>query len=79
MIDDVREEPRFFSELSKAVDYNVTSLLCVPIQIGGRVYGCIQLLNDTEGRTFNESQMNALVYIGYQFARFIQELIFNQD
>ncbi len=71
MVDNAREEPRFYAELTDELDLTVTSLMCVPIQHNGRVYGCIQLLNHEEGRTFSHAQLDALGYIGFQLGKFI--------
>lgn len=73
MIDDVKDEPRFHAAITDELGLKVTSLICAPIQIKGRIYGCIQLLNHKQGPVFKGAHLDALGYIGFQLARLIQE------
>ncbi len=78
MVEDVADEPRFASRVTDDLGLKVTSLMSAPIQVQGRVYGCIQVLNHSASPPFREGQLDALGYIGYQLARLIQERLMNQ-
>jgi hypothetical protein len=49
------------------------SLVCAPVEAGGRYLGLIELANPRDGVAFNESDGHALTYIGRQFAEFLNE------
>lgn len=54
----------------RAIGVTVRSLVCAPVELGGRYLGLIELLNPLDGSVFNEGDGNALTYIGQQFAEF---------
>lgn len=78
-ISDAQRDPRFYREISDALTYPTHSLACAPIQHEGRVYGCLELINRSGGSTFSSNEVNALTYIGKQFAEFINRLIMERE
>lgn len=74
-ISDAQRDPRFYRRINEATGYNVNSVVCAPIQHEGRVYGCIELMNRSGGSLFSSHEVNALTYIGKQFAEYINRLI----
>ena len=44
---DARVHPQFSSDLDDAMNYRTKSTLCIPIVIGDRILGVVQLLNKT--------------------------------
>jgi hypothetical protein len=54
----------------KAIGVEIRSLVCAPVELGGRYLGLIELVNPLDGGVFNEGDGNALTYIGQQFAEF---------
>lgn len=54
----------------QAIGVELRSLVCAPVELGGRYLGLIELLNPLDGSLFNEGDGNALTYIGQQFAEF---------
>lgn len=78
-ISDAQNDPRFYKEISDALGYTTHSVSCAPIQHEGRVYGCIELMNRTGGSTFSSNEVNALTYIGKQFAEYINRLIMARE
>ena len=78
-ISDAQVDPRFYRGISEALNYQTQSLVCAPIQHEGRVYGCLELLNRQNGSTFSSSEVNALTYIGKQFAEYINRLIMARE
>jgi hypothetical protein len=57
-------------ERFQAIGVELRSLVCAPVELGGRYLGLIELLNPLDGSLFNEGDGNALTYIGQQFAEF---------
>lgn len=57
-------------ERYQAIGVELRSLVCAPVELGGRYLGLIELLNPLDGSLFNEGDGNALTYIGQQFAEF---------
>lgn len=47
-----QNDPRFYGEMDRATGYETSSVLCVPVRgDGGRVLGCLELLNAPTGFT----------------------------
>lgn len=78
-ISDVSRDPRFHRSVSESLNYAVSSLVCVPIQDNGRLYGCIELLNRQQGSTYSTNEANALTYMGNQFGQYITRLIMDKE
>jgi GAF domain-containing protein len=49
------------------------SLICAPVELGGRFLGLLDLANPLDGRPFAEGDGHAVTYIGEQFAEFLGE------
>lgn len=78
-ISDVTRDPRFHRSVSESLNYEVSSLVCVPIQDNGRLYGCIELLNRQQSSTYSTNEANALIYMGNQFGQYITRLIMDKE
>jgi hypothetical protein len=57
----------------RAIGVELKSLVCAPVELGGRFLGLIEIANPLDGTVFNEGDGNALTYIGQQFAEFVAE------
>ena len=79
LIADAAADARFHKEISESIGYECRSLICAPIQFGGRVYGCIELLNPRQERSFTGKDLNVLNYVGYQLGKFVQNVLFGRD
>lgn len=79
LIADVKSDLRFYEAISRSMGYEVTSLLCAPIQYQRRVYGCIELINPTDRSTYSHAQLNALKYMGEEFGQMIMETHMRQE
>ncbi|MEL6180659.1 MAG: GAF domain-containing protein, partial [Myxococcota bacterium] len=76
-ISNVQEDPRFYADISQALDYPTKCIICAPFVYEGRVYGCIELLNKKGADSFPLSDANALTYIGKQMGMFIHQTLSN--
>jgi hypothetical protein len=54
----------------KLIGAEIRSLICAPVELGGRYLGLIELVNPLDGGVFSEGDGNAVTYIGQQFAEF---------
>jgi GAF domain-containing protein len=53
------------------IDNTCRSLVCAPVEQGGRFLGLLELSNPRDGGPFKEGDGHALTYIGEQFAEFL--------
>jgi putative methionine-R-sulfoxide reductase with GAF domain len=53
------------------IDTACRSLVCAPVEQGGRFLGFLELSNPRDGGPFREGDGHALTYIGEQFAEFL--------
>ncbi|MCP5096512.1 MAG: GAF domain-containing protein [Chloroflexi bacterium] len=60
VVQDVNEDPRFWSEVDEAFDFNTRSMICVPIIYGEDVIGVFQALNKRQGEAFTEEDLTLL-------------------
>lgn len=56
IVPDVFSDPRFANRLEEMVLWNTRAIVCMPLHIGKRVLGVIQLINSA-GESFNEQEM----------------------
>jgi GAF domain-containing protein len=57
---DVRDDPRFLSDIDAATHFDTRSILGAPLKLDGRVIGVIEVLNKLDGQ-FTERDRNLLV------------------
>ncbi|NRA34247.1 MAG: GAF domain-containing protein [Polyangiaceae bacterium] len=72
-ISQVNGDPRFAVPRWKRVDCKIESVLCGPVQQGGRYLGIIELANPIGGGGYYESEANSLDYICEQFSEFVAD------
>ena len=60
IVHDAQNDPRFYAKVSESVNYEVRTILCVPIVVKNRTIGVIELLNKRDG-TFTEEEANRLM------------------
>jgi hypothetical protein len=53
------------------IDVACRSLVCAPVEQGGRFLGLLELSNPRDGGPFKEGDGHALTYLGEQFAEFL--------
>lgn len=67
VINNTRDDPRHYNEVSEEVGYQVDSLLGVPMRIKDRVTGVIEALNKIEGE-FTDFDVSLLLVVASQAA-----------
>lgn len=60
LIEDAGSDRRFCSRFDETSRFTTRSVICVPMRIGGRVVGVIELINRMEEATFTDLDMRAL-------------------
>ncbi len=60
LLEDARADQRFCSRFDEASRFTTRSIICVPMIIGGRVVGVIELINRMEEMVFTDLDMRAL-------------------
>jgi hypothetical protein len=71
VVSDQAEAARAADDRWGTIGVELRSLICAPVELGGRYLGLIELANPLDGGAFNEGDGNALTYIGQQFAEFV--------
>ncbi|HUU03654.1 MAG TPA: GAF domain-containing protein [Myxococcota bacterium] len=70
-ISDVTRDPRFYSAVSEKIGYSTRSILCVPMEADGRVFGALELINRKQSDTFSELDLNVANFIANQLAQYL--------
>ncbi|NTW01567.1 MAG: GAF domain-containing protein [Oscillochloris sp.] len=84
IVHDAQKDPRFYAKVSESVNYEVRTILCVPIVVKDRTIGVIELLNK-RGDTFTEEdaerlmRMAATIGIAIENAHLFQEVTTVRD
>jgi signal transduction histidine kinase len=60
LIADVRQDPRFYTQVDEAIDFETRSILGVPLQVRGQVIGVLEALNKTGDGIFTQDDIHTL-------------------
>jgi len=71
IVDDVHQDPRWFSQVGETLQFPTRSLLAIPMIAKEQLIGVLELLNKKEGR-FNEEDLEILTVLSAQAAVVIQ-------
>ncbi|NTW97052.1 MAG: GAF domain-containing sensor histidine kinase [Oscillochloris sp.] len=84
IIHNAQSDPRFYAKVSESVNYDVRTILCVPIIVKDRTIGVIELLNKRDG-IFTEKEadrlmrMAATIGVAIENAHLFQEVTTVRD
>mgnify|MGYP006271211655 CR=1 FL=1 len=70
-VSDAHKDPRFYAKISKKTGYETRSILCVPVQQEGRVFGALELINKTTGSSFTSNELSILNFLAHEFADYL--------
>jgi putative methionine-R-sulfoxide reductase with GAF domain len=70
-VSDVNKDSRFYAAISEKIGYPTRSILCVPMQMEGRVVGALELINKQENDVFSEQDLNVANFIAHQLAEYL--------
>lgn len=68
IIENVAEDPRFYTLVQQKTGYISHTMLAVPMCIDNNVLGVIELLNKSDGRKFDDSDLQLLLLLSSQAA-----------
>ncbi len=68
-VSDAQRDPRFYSAISEKIGYPTRSILCVPMQVDGRVVGALELINKHTEDLYTERDLGIANFIAQQLAR----------
>ncbi len=57
VVNDVKRNPQHFKKIDESTGFKSKCLLCVPLKIKGKTYGCIMLINKRDNTTFNDDDI----------------------
>jgi putative methionine-R-sulfoxide reductase with GAF domain len=80
VIEDATSDPRMQNGRWATIG-SCRSLVCAPVEQGGRFLGLLELSNPRDGGPFQETDGHALTYMGEQFAEFLatRGLVFDPE
>ncbi len=70
-VGDTAHDPLFCKEISTSVGYSTRSLLCAPVQHGGRVYGAIELVNHKGDDHYAPHDIDLLNFLAHEFVEYL--------
>jgi PAS domain S-box-containing protein len=84
IVHDAQNDPRFYAKVSEDVGYVTRTILCVPMQVKGRVIGALELLNKRNGHFTEDDaerlmRMAAFIAVALENARLFQEVADGRD
>ena len=80
LVPDVQKDSRFFKDISKKINFQTKSILCVPLRIKNKTIGVLEVINKAEGVSFTiEDQglletFSNLAAIAIENARLYQDM-----
>ncbi|MCD6291134.1 MAG: GAF domain-containing sensor histidine kinase [Anaerolineae bacterium] len=76
---DTGHDERFDSQVDAKTGYSTRSVLCVPLQVKGRIIGVLEVLNKRQPEGFNQQDMEWLSTLGVQAAIAIENARLYED
>lgn len=61
IIADCQKDPRWAGKADKKTGFTTKSMVCVPLRVEEDVFGCIQIINKTDGTLFDEKELTFAV------------------
>ncbi|NDJ84430.1 MAG: GAF domain-containing sensor histidine kinase [Chloroflexi bacterium] len=68
LVEDTRNEKRWFSQADKVLRFNTRNLLGVPMEVHGRIIGVVEAINKIDDRPWTEEDMDTLSTLAAQAA-----------
>ena len=58
IIQDCQADPRWAGRVDQKTGFQTKSMICVPLALEDVVFGCIQIINKTDGVAFDDKDLN---------------------
>ncbi len=72
VVNDVSEDGRFCKELDEITGFVTRSVICVPLFSQRRIVGVMDVINKSDGRGFNEQDLQTLLAVSSTTAKAVQ-------
>lgn len=72
IVNDVENEPRHFSDISRQIGFPTSSMLAVPMRIRDHCVGVLEILNKKDGKRFTQDDLKWLEIFANQAALAVQ-------
>ncbi len=79
IVTDVHQDERFSADISKRLEFAVTSLICAPLIARGEVIGAVQVLNKVQGAQFDDDDLDLMTSFAAQSAAAIENARLYQE
>ncbi len=60
LIEDVANDPRWYSQISESIRFKTRSIACVPLKLGSRIIGVVQIVDKQDGSPIDQADMELL-------------------
>ena len=60
LIQDVRKDPRWYSNISDSLGFETRSIACVPMKVDGKIIGVVQIIDKADGGAIERRDMKTL-------------------
>ena len=68
IVDDVAGDPRFFNKIDEKTGFKTKSIICIPLKVGDKTFGAIEIINKKDNTPFNEDDLKLLSGISERIA-----------
>lgn len=79
IVDDTQQDDRFYAAIGDGVQYQVSSVICVPMTAQGKPVGVLQILNKRTGERFDQADKEMLLSFAAQSAILIRNAQLYQE
>jgi signal transduction histidine kinase len=79
IVQDVSQDDRLYKEVLKDIDFQTTSLICIPLMTKGQIIGVLQILNKRSGELFDNEDVDLLTTFAAQSAVAIENARLYRD
>ena len=69
IVGDVKLDKNWFADNDFETKFKTESMICVPVTVRHNTFGCIQLLNKTDGTYYDEKDLELAIYLANEIAK----------
>ncbi|MGI6394619.1 MAG: GAF domain-containing protein [bacterium] len=80
-VSDVNKDPRFFKEISEKIEYQTTSIACIPVKSAESniTFGVLEVINKESGNRYSEDDFEVLRFISEKMAELLHSRWISKD
>ncbi len=73
IVADCQKDPRWAGRVDGKTGFRTESMICAPLQVDDMTFGCIQIINKTDGLKFDESDLKLMLNLSQATALLFRE------